>query len=215
MSTDNNPVDTAIALLSHRLSSKRRSGAKRLRKLGVMRAGEALLAALRNELQDARTWETQYQMIMALGECGYQPALPFLEELIDVPFDATMIYVAVGDALFRLSSPLDKQLVALEKLISRGNADVADGAVRALAMLRLVPPQGTIEKLLTYVEGLPRHKRMTSNRRLWVTAAAPGWLDISPRVRPFLEDCATSENTGLADAASKALQGKYSKWNPL
>jgi HEAT repeat protein len=60
-------------------SAKRRSAAKKLRKLKAAEAGPALLAALERELQDARTWETQYQMVMALGECGHRAALPFLE----------------------------------------------------------------------------------------------------------------------------------------
>src|SRR5262245_42924676 len=92
----------AIELLRHKHSAKRRSGAKRLRKLRRPESGPPLLAALRDEVRDPRTWETQYHMIMALAEAGYAPALPYVEELSRQPFEATMVYTALGDALVRL-----------------------------------------------------------------------------------------------------------------
>ncbi|MFD4766286.1 hypothetical protein [Streptomyces niveus] len=49
----------AIRQLQDRSSAKRRSAAKRLRKLGDPYAGPALLEALKNEVRDSRTWETQ------------------------------------------------------------------------------------------------------------------------------------------------------------
>ena len=42
------------------------------------------------------TYQTQYQMVMALGETGYAPALPYLRELADQDFEATILYVALG-----------------------------------------------------------------------------------------------------------------------
>ncbi|WP_233289190.1 hypothetical protein [Kitasatospora sp. MBT63] len=91
--------------LGHRLSPKRRSAASRLRRLADPAAGPALLEALQTEVRDARTWETQYQMVMALGTCGHRPALGLLRDLARRPFEATAVYVALGDAIVRLSTP--------------------------------------------------------------------------------------------------------------
>jgi hypothetical protein len=97
-----NQLAEALTLLEHRLSPKRRAGAKRLRKIRKASAGPTLLKALQKELRDPRTWETQYQMIMALGESNYRRALPYLRSLIHQPFTATMLYTALGDAIVRL-----------------------------------------------------------------------------------------------------------------
>jgi HEAT repeat protein len=58
-----------IAQLQDKNSAKRRSAARLIRKRGDESAGPALLEALKIELEDSRTWETQYQMIMAIGHC--------------------------------------------------------------------------------------------------------------------------------------------------
>jgi HEAT repeat protein len=62
-------LEKALIQLSDRASAKRRSAAKRLGKLADETAGPALLHALQREIGDRRTWETQYEMIMALGAC--------------------------------------------------------------------------------------------------------------------------------------------------
>jgi HEAT repeat protein len=205
----------ATALLKHSLSAKRRSGAKTLRKLQDPAAGPALLESLRDEVSDPRTWETQYQMIMALGACGYAPALPFLQELAGRRFDATMVYVAIGDALVRLATPENGRWKALMNLVQSGNEGLAYGACQAMAMLRLVPPAAVIEQLIEFANRFPLDESQGINQRFCIAAAAPGWLKQSAVVRPFLEVCTTSKNSQVKLAAESALQGKYRKWSPL
>lgn len=62
-------------------SANRRSAAKKLRNSGDPDAAAAQLTALRREVEDLRTWETQYQMIMALGHCLHVEATEFLMAL--------------------------------------------------------------------------------------------------------------------------------------
>src|SRR4051812_541674 len=92
--------------LEHPRARERAAAAKRLRRLQDPRAGKALMAALHREIPDAqppeRTWEVQYQLVMALGECGVKEAVPFLQDLAQRVFEATMVYVGLGDALMRL-----------------------------------------------------------------------------------------------------------------
>jgi hypothetical protein len=64
--TSTSELEILMSQLQSPHSPKRRSAAKKLRKLGDPVAGPALLEALKHELPDPRTWETQYQMIMAL-----------------------------------------------------------------------------------------------------------------------------------------------------
>ncbi|WP_329074310.1 HEAT repeat domain-containing protein [Streptomyces niveus] len=93
----------AIRQLQDRSSAKRRSAAKQLRKLGDQNAGPALLEALKNEVRDSRTWETQYQMTMALGTCGSPSDLPYLRDLVLQRETPHAVHTAGGDAIVRLS----------------------------------------------------------------------------------------------------------------
>lgn len=192
-------------------SAKRRSAAKKLRKLGVAAAGPALLAALERELEDPRTWETQYQMIMALGECGHRAALPFLKALAARPFGATMIYVAIGDAIVRLSHSGSSDVTPVLQLM-RGARDrmLVDGAFRAMAMLRLVPDDAAISEMLDYGKAVGTDGE---ERRFWLAAAAPGWR--GARVAAFLDECERSAAQHVREAATLAKARKYRKWQPL
>jgi len=179
-------LKTAIADLRNRSSLERRSAAKRLRKLSDRKACAPLLDALRAELNDERTWETQYQLIMALGESGCDAALPLIRELADQTFWASMRLTAVGDALVRLGRAfaLDASPVFTALDIARHNeAAIADGAMRAVAMLRLNFDESIAERLIQNVEGLGDESVI-----FWTAAAsadgrghpsAPSWKDVS------------------------------------
>ncbi len=102
MPTKKADIAAAVEQLRDRASAKRRSAAKTLRKAGRVEAGPALIAALDNEIRDPRTWETQYQMAMALGECRVTDALPLLHDIAARDLEATMVLVGIGDAVTRL-----------------------------------------------------------------------------------------------------------------
>nr|CAA9216330.1 hypothetical protein AVDCRST_MAG63-247 [uncultured Armatimonadetes bacterium] len=198
-----------LELLNDRHSAKRRMGAKRLRKLKDPSAGPALLEALQKEVQDPRTWETQYQMVMALGECGYAPALPYLQELASHPFDATMVYVAIGDALVRLGREHENDASPVLRLMETGNDTLIDGAFRAVAMLRMRPATEAVREILRFVT--PRDS--SDGLRFWIAAAAAGWE--GEEVAKFLRACVKGARPDVREAAAASLQGKYLKWNPL
>jgi HEAT repeat protein len=199
----------AIALLAAKTSAKRRAAAKRLRRLKDPAAGPALLATLQREVQDPRTWETQYQLIMALGESNYRPALPYLRELAQRPFEATMIYMALGDAIVRLVREFADDVTPALDLMRTGNPMLIDGAFRAVAMLRLRPQAEAIEQIVDYVAALPVGHYL----RFWVAAAAPGWDH--PKVAAFLQSCVDGDREDVRAAASAAQQKKYLTWRPL
>jgi hypothetical protein len=164
---------------------------------------------LRTEVRDRRTWETQYQMVMALAECGHRPALPYLEELARQPFEATMVSTALGDAIVRLGRGYEDDPAPVLRLMRAGGEGLISGAFRAVAMLRLRLNPDAIEQILSWVSQRPPSDPL----RFWVTAAAPGWRGAS--VEQFLEDCMQSPRDDIRRAASAAQQHKYLKWNPL
>jgi HEAT repeat protein len=203
-------VDQAMEQLDDRRSPRRRSAAERLRKLGDPAAGPPLLQALRRELTDSRTWETQYQMIMAIGACGYRPALPELYDLAQGQLGAPAAgYVPIGDALVRLDRTYPNDPAPLLWCLDIGNEQLIDGALRATAMLRLVFDDDTTNRILNLVAGRDPYDGL----RFWVAAAAAGWTGSG--VRQFLTDCAAGPRDDVAEAATTSLQGKYQTYRPL
>jgi len=201
-------LEPLLEELRAKQSPKRRSAAKKLRKIADPAAGPNLLVALQNEVDDPRTWETQYQIAMALGESGYVQAIPFIEELSRRDFEATMLYVALGDAFVRLSS--GNKIVAVLRLIDgAGHRMLVDGALRAMAMLRLVPSEPEILRILAYATPLAAN----DGNRFWIIAACPGW----PKTitRPFLDACAKANRPDFQEALALAESGKYKTWRPL
>lgn len=203
-------IDALLLGLRDRSSKKRRAAAKRLRKLGDMRACSQLLDALRIELEDERTWETQYQLIMALGESGCTIALPLVLELAERKFWATMRLVAIGDAMVRLGRvcELDSKPVFAALSLARSNDPLlAEGAMRAVAMLRLKYDEDIASKLIDNVLELDAKGTI-----FWTAAACAGWS--GPVVHNFLELCMLKKGREVAKAATLSLAGKYQKYHP-
>jgi HEAT repeat protein len=196
--------------LSNSRSLKRRRAAKSLRKLGDPVAGPALLEALQKEFEDPRTWETQYQMIMALGECGYREVLPYLEELSKKRLGATTVLTALGDAIVRLSAEAENDVRPVLRLIRDSSEEsLLDGAFRAMAMLRMVPTRSDIAEIIDHLNHLPADHYL----RFWVAAAAPGWP--ADLIEDFLVTCENSGRQDLMEAAALARARRYKQWKPL
>lgn len=202
-------IQLLIEQLSDKASAKRRSAAKKLRKLKTKEVGPALLKALTNELKDKRTWETQYQMIMALGESGYIESHKFLLQLAEQEFEATMVLTAMGDAITTLERLYDPDFPSLPSWIDTDKKPLIGGAIRSLAINKLIPNDNLINKIIEYAK-----KPENSDLDFWVAAASPGWpINLTA---DFLND--RLNNSQLDDtkkAAAAALKGKYLNWNPL
>jgi PBS lyase HEAT-like repeat-containing protein len=202
-------IQELTSLLESSASQKRRSAAKKLRKLGDPLAGPALLSALKRELPDKRTWETQYQMIMALGHCGYKESTPLLHILAYERFEHTMVLVAVGDAYVRLSRTSDDDSKPLFDVIAVCNDHMLlDGALRAVAMLRMNFGEDCTAKIIDAVVA-----RNEEYLWFWTAAACPGWSGAA--VEAFLDRCLLSNREDIQTAARAAKLKKYRKWNPL
>ncbi|MFD6279760.1 HEAT repeat domain-containing protein [Streptomyces sp. NPDC060209] len=202
-------LDEAVGQLDDRSSVRRRAAAKRLRRLAATTAGSSLLRALQREVRDLRTWETQYQMVMALGACDHRPAVPFLSDLAQRPLDATGVYVACGDSIVRLRGAEEGTSAPVRWCLDSGTPMLADGALRAVAMLRSVPDPETVDYILDFLAPLQSHDGL----RFWAAAAAAGWP--GERVHAFLERCAAGPRADVADAAASSLEGKYQTYRQL
>jgi hypothetical protein len=202
-------IEALIGQLRSPHSPKRRAAAKKLRKIGDPIAGAALFDALQRELSDPRTWETQYQMIMALAHCGHAEACPLLHALAHKKFEATMVLVAVGDAYVRLHRSSDNDPAPLFEIFAVKNDEaLLDGALRAVAMLHMSFDQKATKLILEKVTA-----RKSESLKFWTAAACPGWSGAA--VDRFLEECLRSKREDVRSAAADAGLKKYRKWSPL
>lgn len=199
-----NTTDDLVHQLAHRRSATRRSAAKKLRKLGTDAPGPPVLEALQKEVQDPRTWETQYQMIMALADSQYKPAHAFLKA-VDRQRPEPMVSLAIGDALMRLSDDREQQLL---EILSSGEPFLTEGALRSAVMLHLEFSPPTIERILK-LAGEPGNEALA----FWTAAAAAGWPH--ELCNNFLQECTQSNRAETRKAARAAMKGKYLRWHPL
>jgi len=197
---------TLVAQLRDSRSSKRRAAARSLRKSPDPAAAAALLEALEKEIEDRRTWETQYQMIMALAACQAGGSRPLLEKILNLPLEP-MVHLAAGHALVQLSEEIDRAVVAALK---SGSTMRAEGAVRAVAMTRRALASPTIDAIIAFASA-PGNEAV----RFWACAGAAGWA--SPAVREFLAYCLQDKrvDADTRRAAEASLDGRYLKWDPL
>ena len=206
-------LDEAVAMLSSRHSSKRRAAAKFLRHVREVAAGPVLLQALEREIADPRTWETQYQLIMALAECGYIEALPSLRLLSTKHHNSLMIYTALGDSIVRLGRQHANDVGPVLDLLGSGNLHLLEGAFRAMAMLRMIVSETAIRQIIDFAEKIPLVEAIDHGLWFWLVVASAGWKT-SPTEK-FLKKCSELKRKDISNAALCALKGEYLACNPL
>src|SRR5260370_41129409 len=120
-----------------------------------------------------------------------------------------MVLVAVGDAYLRLSRLSEDDPKPLFEVFSIRNDDaLLDGALRAVAMLRMKFTEDCASQVIEYVMA-----RKQEYLRFWVAAGCPGWA--GPIVETFLDQCLLSGREDIKSAAMAAKLKTYLKWNAL
>jgi len=171
------------------------------------------------ELEDVRTWETQYHLIMAIGSCGCREALPFLEDLATRRFESSMIYAAIGSAIVRLVRVDCEDAVPVLRLLHSGNAGLSYGALAAVASLRLRLNEGAVREIVAFArapktDASPYFCDFPLAVRQVVTVAAAGWT--GAEVDTFLRESLRSPQTFISNAAEASLAHRYYRyWREL
>ena len=208
MQTISADIAASIERLKSKSSSQRRSAAKKLRKHPTPEVVPVLIDSLAQEIRDPRTWETQYHIIMALAAANASDALPLLQHIADMELEHTMVLLAAGDSITRLEYGRDTDYPSLRTWIDDDKKPLAEGGLRALAMMHLVPDQAMINQIIAYAK-----RPDNTQLQFWVAAACPGWH--GDNVGAFLKACLTHPLEDTQRAAKAALENRYIKWHPL
>jgi hypothetical protein len=212
--------------LNSKKSADRRRGAKEIGKLKLLEFGEELYEKYLIERLDKRTWETQCEMIKALGIIDFKKAIIEIEKIVraNVPHD--MITSVSSTAYVQLKRKSINDGSPVLELLEFGSVSVISGALKALAIDQIIPNKNDVRKILLQCRDINKHKDRIGHEyglldsRQYLAIACANW-DIE-LTRDFLNHCiATASdissfgkpvtNQNLIDVCQNSLKGKFSK----
>jgi hypothetical protein len=206
--------------LSSTKSPDRRRAAKEIGKKIIAELGDELYKKYLAELKDKRTWETQCEMIKALGIINYKKAFEHIEKIVKENIPHDMITICAATAYVRLKRENINDGRPVLELLEFGRISVIVGTLMALAYDKMVPDNEMIEKIIKLCWDLKNHKDMVrgiSGGRKYLAIACANWDNKLTEgiLNHYIEtaymfDNITKDNN-LIDVCNNSLKGKYSK----
>lgn len=198
-------------------SSDRRKAAKEIGKQKLEDLADDLLTAYLEEKKDKRTWETQVEMILALGIINCKQVLPHIEKIVQANNPHDMITYAAAQTYVRLKRASLNDAKPVIELLKFGGLSLVDGALNPLAYDKMVPPKDEIIELLNLCWDLHKHRDRIGEEygytdpRYGIAAACAGWD--KNLVADFLAHCLATgdKETSLQNVVKSSLKGKYAK----
>lgn len=174
---DNELSKLSEDLLS-RKSSDRRNSSKKIRKLNVSTLGDELYTAYLKEKKDKRTWETQMEMLQALGKIGYKKALSEAKIIVEKNKKLDMITFIAALTYVRLSKQTNNDITSIIELLKFGELSVLCGAMAALAFDDMIPNDSEIKNIINLIESVDEEKLSVSgvhDPRSYLISAMSKW----------------------------------------
>ena len=192
----------------------RKRAAKEIGKLKLTDFADDLYQAYLKEAKDKRTWETQVEMILALGLLHYKNALTEIEQIVrkNVPND--MITNAAAQSYVRLKRQSLTDASPTIELLQFGGLSTVDGCLNPLGYDKMQPDENQIKELIKLSWDLHKHKDRLGHEggycdpRYGLAAACAGWD--RQLTKDFLEHClATADSdTPLKYVSENSLKEK-------
>jgi len=154
----NETIESICQDLNSSKSEIRRKAAKRIRVLNLVELSDDLYNAYLKEKEDKRTWETQMQMIQALGAIGYKKALPEINKIIDKNERLDMITFVAALSYVRLMRKNPNDVSPILYLMKEGQLSVLCGAMAALTFDNMVPTDEKISQIIKTIDSFEEDK---------------------------------------------------------
>mgnify|MGYP000855437001 CR=1 FL=1 len=168
-----------------------------------------LLNALTKEIEKPKAWQTQCQLIKAIGVTNCENALPFLKELVDKDHKHTVLYRELAFSILMLENTSTLNLDFLFESIKKGNDLQISGACSAILYKKVIPKQEDIKKIIAGISPYTEDEGIIITPRCYIAAVAYLWP--KNEVHDFLESCQKSSFAGLVEIAQDSLLGNESK----
>ena len=133
-------VEEVIGKLNSTKSAERRRAAKEIGKHNLRSLGPELFESFLKEQADSRTWETQVEMMIALGVVELKSALPEIERIVQANSPNGMIAYAAAQTLVRIKRSSLQDANPVIELLKQSRLALASGALCPLAYDRMMPP---------------------------------------------------------------------------
>jgi hypothetical protein len=214
-------TDEIIEKLNSKKSPDRRRGAKEIGKLKIHDLGKELYQKYLIEKLDSRTWETQYEMIKALGNINYKNAFSEIEQIVQKNIPHDMITIAAGTAYVQLKRKSINDGNPVLELLVFGSVSLIHGAFLALAVDQMIPGNDEIKKILSLSKDINKHKDRIGHEyglvdsRRYLAIACANWK--TELTKDFLNHCIATAydisrfdtpvlNQGLVDVCQNSLK---------
>ncbi len=194
-------------------SPKRRGAAKMIGKNQLVELSEALMAAYQKEVNDKRTWETQVEMIKALGKIGYLPALPLMEEIVKINKPHWMITDMAASTYVRLKRRNLQDASPVIELLRFGKLSVLNGATSVLAFDDMAPPEEEIKEIIALLDAQDETEisiRGLTDPREYLLSSLRKRKDQTSM--DYINHFIRSENRKLQECALLAQAGKRARY---
>lgn len=126
-----------------------KKAARKIRRERLLGFDEELTQALRFSLTKPRSWETQNELILSLAATDCVSQLPYLMELVEEDYQATVLYRSLGLAILYLQNKEQKDLSFLETALKSGNQNLFAGALLGLSQREVVLSHDEVEQIFT------------------------------------------------------------------
>jgi len=194
-------------------SAKRRSASKKIGKNELFQLGEQLYNAYLKEREDKRTWETQTEMILALGKIGFKKALQDLEQIIKKNEPHDMITIASARSYVRLKRMNLNDAKPVIELIKEGNLSVLNGALGVLTYDDMQPSENETKEIISILDTKKESDISIiglSDPRAFLISAMSKWD--KKLCSEYLNRFIRSDNSSLKVSAESAINGKKSQY---
>jgi len=192
-------------------SAKRKNASKKIRKHKLYKLGDALYKAYIEEYNDIRTWETQEEMILALGYIDYKKSLPEIQKRIS-SLDRN---VAVSARTYvRLKRENLNDIEPILELVKSDNPQLIGGATSVLTFDNMTPSDEDIKKLISIFDQKYKDDvfvpQGTTDPRIYLMSAMSRWNKLI--CKTYIMRFLNSSNYYLKKSAELALKGKKSPY---
>ena len=168
---------------------------------------DQLLSALESLLDKPKSWQTQSDVIKALGATDCQAAVPRLKQLIEQDYKATVLYRDLGYAIAILDGLAADKLDFLYSSFDKANELQICGVCAAIVTEEIIPAGTDIERIIEAVSAYEHlEERGITAPRTYIAAVAYLWP--KEDVQAFLQSCTTSPSKLLVSIATDSLAGK-------
>jgi hypothetical protein len=207
-----------IENLNSKKSSERRRAAKEIGKGNIAELGDYLYTKYVEEMHDKRTWETQCEMIKSLGIINYKKSFELIEKIVKQNIPQDMITICAATSYVQLKRTSIHDGTPVLELLHFGSVSIICGALKALAVDKMIPANETIKEIIKICWDIHKHKDRIGHEsglidsRKYLAIACSNWdKDVT---KDFLNHCietAEKNDNNLIEVSKNSLKGTYSK----